>query len=623
MATIARRLRLRNFTVALATCYAAADDDALVIPEDLSTLSDEDLAALSTRASDAFDALYGDGSADFSADEMATLGSLTTAIEALAAEQAARDEAAAGRRAEAQALAARRNATLATEDEDDADDEDADDDADDSDDEDDADDADEDEAPPTIADAADQAAVETVTAAGRRTTINLASTRRRQPKQSRSPKPAPSAKSMRDVAYATSDTLGYADHAPVTWHDSGVMLDKRLGSFSLGQYQAAQARGQHIREQHSLMAFKRDVPKSMVASGTDADSFERAVNVAVDQSRLPGGALTAAGWCAPSENLYDLCYNESRDGLLSLPEVQVNRGGINVPVNPSFAELFANIGFHFTEAEAEAGKFAPGTPAGQPNVVGDKPCVEVECPEWLDYRLEGDGICIIGDLLQVRGYPEALARFTSGALVAHDHRRSSTDIARIIAGSTAVAMTTDTVGTTAPLLAAIELQTEHYRYAQRLSRNTLLEGVFPFWIRGAIRQDLSVRLGMRDFEVTDVMIDAWFRLRGLVPQYVYDWQAFDNGRTAAQAITWPATVQFLLYQAGTWVRGVDDIITLDTLYDSTLLGQNKFTALFTEEASLVAKRCVDSRVITVPVCSDGSTHAGVLLDCDLGATTAP
>jgi hypothetical protein len=177
-------------------------------------------------------------------------------------------------------------------------------------------------------------------------------------------------------------------------------------------------------------------------------------------------------------------------------------------------------------------------------------------------------------------------------------------------------MTTDTVGTTAPLLAAIELQVEHYRYTQRLPRTTTLEAVFPYWIRGAIRQDLSVRLGLAEFDVTDARIDAWFRSRGVAPQYVYDWQALDINPLDTFK-TWPSTVDFLLYQAGTWVAGVDDIITLDTLYDSTLLGQNKFLALFTEEAWLVAKRCIDSRVITVPVHSDGSTHAGVLLDADL------
>jgi hypothetical protein len=625
MATISRRRRAT--LVSLATAYADQADETLDIPEDLTALSDDELAALSTRAGEAFDALYGDGSADFSTEEIATLGSLTAGIEALAAEQASRDEAAETRRTEAQALAARRGQALGIDADDlagrdgDADedgDAEGDDDAEDGDDDATDGDADGDEGAGDGEGDGDNA----VTASGRRgaLSINLASTRSRRPAQARKPKQEKKA-SIKDVAFSADSTLGFAEGRGIDFGDAGKMLANRLKSFSASQYAQAASRGQHLREQAPLMRFARQVPAELKASSTP-ESAEAAMAAAVDQSRLPGGALTAAGWCAPSENFYDLCYNESRDGLLSLPEVQVTRGGMNVPVNPTFAELYSEIGFHFTEADAIAGRWAPGANPGDPNVVGPKPCYEIECPEWLDYRLEGDGLCIVADLLAVRGYPEMLARVTNGALVAHDHKISAGRIARIIAGSTAVSMTTDTVGTAAPLLAAIEVQVEHYRYAQRLSRNTLLEGVFPYWVRGAIRQDLSVRLGMRDFDVTDAMIDAWFRQRGVVPQYVYDWQALDS-QSATARITWPATVSFLLYQAGTWVAGVDDIITLDSLYDSTMLGENKFTALFTEEAWLVAKRCVDSRVITVPVCSDGTTHAGVLLDCDLAPTPAP
>lgn len=614
MATISRRST--RTLISLATCYADQSDEALVIPEDLTTLSDEEVAALASRADEAFDAIYGDGSTVPSDEEYATLSELTVGIEALAAEQARREDAQAERREAAAALAARARPALSADTEADA----GEDDADDEDGEDEGDDEGDD---PANADAEAPApeAAETVTAAGTtqprgRLAINLRSANRNQPSRQR--QSVSTERSMRDVAYATSDSLGYADHAGLEWIDAGRMLDRRIGSFAKGQYEAAQMRGQHIREQHSLMAFKREVPKELLVASTGPEAMMDAMNRAVDQSRLPGGTLTAAGWCAPSDNLYDLCSGASRDGIYSLPEVGVSRGGINVPVSPTFADLYSQIGFHFTEAQAIAGEWAPGVD-GAPNIVGDKPCYEIECPVWEDHRLEGDGLCIVADLLTVRGYPEMLAWVTQNALIAHDHKVSAGKLSQVVAGSTPITMTTGTLGTAAPLLAAIELQVEHYRYTQRLSRNTTLEAVFPFWIRGAIRQDLSVRLGLVEFEVTDARIDGWFRSRGVVPQYVYDWQALDINPLNTFT-TWPDTVDFLLYQAGTWVAGVDDIITLDSLYDSTLLGQNKFTALFTEEAWLVAKRCVDSRVITVPVCSDGSTHAGVLLDCDLAAS---
>ena len=234
------------------------------------------------------------------------------------------------------------------------------------------------------------------------------------------------------------------------------------------------------------------------------------------------------------------------------------------------------------------------------------------CPTWDDLRLEGDGLCLTADLIQQRGYPEGLAWATENALIAHDHKISAGRINKMVAGSSSYVFTTGTVGATAPLLASIEIRAEAIRYNGRLARNTLLEGVFPFWVRGVIRQDLSVRLGVDFLSVTNAQIDAWFTQRGIVPQYVYDWQPIPQNAT-----TWPATISFLMYEASAWVGIVDDIITLNTVYDSTQLGQNKYTALFTEEAWNLGLRCGESDVVTVPICANGATAAGEVLDCDL------
>src|SRR5690554_4942233 len=102
MATTPRRFR--RTLISLATAYADQGEESLEIPEDLSTLSDEELSDLQTRANEAFDALYGDGSTTLTDEEYATAASLTDAIEALAAEQARREEAAAQRSADAAAL---------------------------------------------------------------------------------------------------------------------------------------------------------------------------------------------------------------------------------------------------------------------------------------------------------------------------------------------------------------------------------------------------------------------------------------------------------------------------------------------------------------------------------------
>jgi hypothetical protein len=606
MSTIQRR---RPSLASLAMAYAdqSADDDTFEIPEDLSALSDEDLDTLTTQATDHFGTLYGDGTG-LSDSDLEVLAELTEGIELLAAEGGRRSEMAAERDERAAALAARvLPADEAAEEEpgEEAPAEDA-----------------GEEFPP--AEEAEAEAAETITAAAdnhkRGVRVPMSNVRKRMassPSSSRNPQPfSVMPKTIRDVAFGADSGAG------MNFDDMAGALDKRLGQFNTSLYQTAANRNQHMREQGALVVIKKPFRKDQMVMSADPDHVAEVVRRAVDESRLPQGSLVASGgWCAPSEVLYDLLEGESRDGLLSVPEIGITRGGIMFTQGPSFQDIYEQTGFCFTEDDDINGRYQPGTLPTDPNVVGPKPCYHVTCPEFEEARLDVCGLCITSGLLQQKGYPEVLARTIRGALIAHDHKMSARITAEIVAGSTAVAIPGPQAGATAPILTAIELQTEHYRYVQRLSRNTTLEAVFPYWVHGAIRSDLSRRLGVELMDVPDSRIDGWFRDRGIAPQFVYDWQALAGDAAAFTA--WPTSVQFLLYQAGTWVRGSSDVITLDTIYDSVMLGTNDFTALFTEEGWFAAKRGHDSRVVTVPITTDGATHAGVLIEHNGTLTPAP
>jgi hypothetical protein len=329
----------------------------------------------------------------------------------------------------------------------------------------------------------------------------------------------------------------------------------------------------------------------------DGGSTMEAMERAVLQANLPGGSLVAAGgWCAPSETIYDLCALESTDGMLSLPAVQVSRGGIRHTTGPDFRTIYDGTGFTFTEAQAEAGEYDGGE-------VGDKPCAVVPCPEFTDDRLDVAGVCITSDILQDTAYPEMTRRFLEGALIAHGHRVNSLVIADLEAGSDAVSPTSFGSATTS-LLSAVELVAEDIRYRNRMAQSAVMELVLPFWARGVARADLSNRLGVELLSVSNQMIDGWLRDRRVNPQYVYDWQddMVDGGSgfgSATPQTAWPDTVDFLIYPAGTWVKGEQDVITVDAIYDSVNLPQNNFTAIFTEEGWMTMKRCHDSRIVTV------------------------
>lgn len=443
----------------------------------------------------------------------------------------------------------------------------------------------------------------------------------------------------RAVILAGANNADFQVGEELDWEKVGKAVEKRFL-----QYSAFGGAGGSRRD--PIAQFKLEYPQELTASGGLQEDATAVIDRAADEKRLPGGSLLASinirrkqleaqgapnsltaagsGWCAPSEVIYDLCELESSDGMLDIPEINVSRGGIKYTTGPDFSSIYSGAGyFHYTEAQIISGV--------------TKPTMAVPCPSFTDTRLEADGLAIQADLLQLRGYPELIARFVRGAMVAHAHKINQFMINALVTGSTALQLPSNTAshtpgfGTTwytdhsvvSTLLSAIDMAIVDYKYRQRMAMNSTLEVVLPYWVQSWIRTDILRRQfidsdsATDQFGVTMQKINDWLAARGARVQWVYDWQdafywaAYPSGAPSAwqqfgQSPTstdfvqdWPHSLSFLLYAAGTWVRGNADIITLDTVYDSTLLAQNKTTQLFTEQGILAAKTCFDSRVYTV------------------------
>lgn len=570
------------------------------MPEDLTALDDAELGELRDQAVEAFNALY-EQDGELTAEDVETMEQLADAADAVRGEETRRSEERQANREAAEALATRVHGS----DEDEEQGEEG-----------------GEEPPPadggedTTGEEGDgqeqvQEEPELVTAGGRRSgagplSINLSRLRSRQS----APAPQDEGRADRAVLLASADIGGgLSAGQSITTMEAAEALNRKAGGLNEQQYQAAYRSGNRLSHSIPVASVRKSFPESLIAG---ADNGQEILDAAADEHRLPGGSLVAAGgWCSPSETLYDLFGDtESTDGLVSVPEMQVARGGVRFTRGPNFADLFAAVGFSFSESEDEAGTYEPGTGENEGSLVeGDKPCFKVDCEDFTEERLGVDGLCITAGILQNRAWPELTDRTIRGALVAHQHRLAGKVIDAIADDSTEVTMPAGQVGALAPVLTAIELQVEHYRYVHRMSRATTLEMIAPFWLRGLVRSDLSRRLGVPLESITNAVIGAHFAERGVNVQFVYNYQDITGG---ADAFTeWPTEVKFLLYAAGTWVRGSSDLITLEAIFDSALLRQNDFTALFSEEGWLVARRGHDSREVTVPVAATGATHGGV------------
>lgn len=299
-------------------------------------------------------------------------------------------------------------------------------------------------------------------------------------------------------------------------------------------------------------------------------------------------SLTASGWCAPSTNLYELFSVDAGDGLIDLPTVQITRGGLNVPA-------FIGIGDADDSLWTWTEDYAPED---------TKPCLYVPCPTFEDYRLEAEGLCITAGNLTDRAYPELTQRFVQLAVNSHLHRVSSAIIGKITGGATGVSMNAVNSSAAGSILNAIDLQVADYRSQFRMSVNSVLEAVFPLWTRELMRADLAMRNGVVLTNVSDADLAAHFATRKVRPQFVHDYQPLYG---VAAAVEWPAVVSFLLYAAGSYVRGDGGTIDLGVVRDSVLNATNDFTAAWTEQLYLVAQVGPTAREVEVTLSVDGTT----------------
>jgi hypothetical protein len=557
----------------------------ITIPEDLSTLSDADLGELHDNAVAAFQAMLPEDGSAPSDDALDALSVLAEGIGAVKAQVAERDNAALSRSTKARELADKVLSAGETAQE--VVDEDEDGIPDDEDDE-------------VVVE--DEALVAAAAKKARRRgpiNIDLGALAAGRPETKEQDVPGEQDKR---VALAAQGAAGFNVGQKISVADMAQSINSRLSGFNATSYMHAAERGSRQSERFTIAKIPRNFDEKAVVNSEDPSD---AMDFVTNEKNLPGGSLVASGgWCAPSETLYDLVDISEAADLISIPEMQINRGGIRHSLGPDYRAVYNNTGFCYTEAQDLAGDY---NGAGG----GSKPCTVVPCPDFTETRLGYCGVCISAGLLQQRGYPEAIEDYINKTLNAHAHRVSAAVINSMVAQSgTLIQFPSLQAGAVAPLLTAIDLQATHMRAVNRMERNASIEVVLPTWTDVLVRADLARRLGVDLLSVPEQRINAWFAERQVNPQYVVDWQ--DISTTAASGfVAAPTGVDFLMYPAGTFIKGSTDSITLENIYDSVLLGRTNYTALFTEDPYLVARRNHDARRVRVPVTPDGATHVGI------------
>jgi hypothetical protein len=368
-----------------------------------------------------------------------------------------------------------------------------------------------------------------------------------------------------------------------------------------------------------------DAPRYPIASlnrefkySLDMNATPEQINEVLTAAMNPDILIAAGGWCSPSEISYDFFNLVCDDGALDLPTVGINRGGIRWPISPSFADVTASTAlWSWTETQDIAA--VTGTAQS-----GTKTCGRVPCVTFDEERLHCDGICLTVGNLTEDSYPELISNFTKLLFAAHFHKMNRARINELRTLSASFTVTNGDAGSgvVAPVLGALELQAIDYRSRYAMCENALLEVIAPRWLRGAMRSDLRKRMGSGTdmLSVSDAYLMELFDAINVRVQWVSDYQERTTGFPGVPATlmtAWPTTVEFMMMAPGTAVLGQGLRLDLGIIRDSVLNATNDHTAEWMEECWLIFNPGHEIRRITVNICPDGTTGAADLTACSV------
>lgn len=384
-------------------------------------------------------------------------------------------------------------------------------------------------------------------------------------------------------------------------------------------------------QQVPLATLNRQTPETHIIQDEMRDWHR--IEAASDESRLPGGSLAASilkrgntltastpvpglstgyAWCGPMDiRPEEYCpIDATLDGLLDLPTIVTTRGGVMWPQTPSYMELYQP--FCFDDADVHGGYDI------------QKPCVQLPCPDgWDECKLKGCSLCLETGIIQSRVAPELVQRSITELMIAHQHHLNRvkindmlTQIADTAGGHTDLtAWGNHGPGMFESLLSFIELQATRMRERRRLGLNVTLEAIFPRWVLGILRADLSKKNAIEGrWSIGEQDVITFLLSRGIRAQFVRDWQDefFTDVATPTQ---WPTQVTFMMYQAGAFTSIAGPTIQLEMIHDKALLQENREIRLFVEDLYCVIHRCFQAASFTIPLCPNGVSGGQEVIEC--------
>jgi len=288
---------------------------------------------------------------------------------------------------------------------------------------------------------------------------------------------------------------------------------------------------------------------------------------------LRGEALTASGGlCAPLTPIYTMpnFASQARPVRDSLASFQADRGGVNVPAASYIGDITSAITVITEEEDALGGTFAT------------KSCQDLDCPAYTDVPVTIISHCREFGNLNAMAWPEKIAHENDLTMAAHARTAENYLLNRIKSLSIEVdqAALGSVMNAYASLVYAIQVATAAIRFRLRMDRGARFRVILPAWIPDLLAADAALAQFDR-YQAEAALIAALERLGVSIAWHLdfVDDEAAVTDFAAEEPGTlnpFPNEVEYPVFAEGAFLHVDSGSLELGLVRDSTLNSTNDF-----------------------------------------------
>ena len=393
----------------------------------------------------------------------------------------------------------------------------------------------------------------------------------------------------------TDSLVASADGAPIT---STADLGRRV----IAAFEQGKSKKGGGRELFSVATFSTKHPYT--ATDSPSDNFAELQRMRRDLAA--SNSLTAAGFTAPAQPVYDFFSISTEEGLVNLPTFNAPRGRVTFPGSLSFDTLYAS------QAISDAIGGATYTATDDENGVS-KTVYTPDAPSTTTCSVSARPKIVKFSNFDQLFNPEFVAHVEGETMRAHSHLVNEDHMIALVALATAVGGGNPGGGTLVNVSQVVGFEAKRYRDKYRMGLNAPLDLIAPAWLEDALIADMIARIATLDYGNAKARVNAIWANMGVRVQYIYDWQSLLGFGG------FPATVDLLFYAPGTFVRLDGGSIDLGVVRDSTLNLTNDFET-FMETFEGVCMPGHEAILINdLTVCPTGDASDGGTITCAVGS----